>query len=182
MSMRIQLSRATSKTSIAVFSMPIGVMMWRLVRRITVLIDLLVHQVPVAVLCERWHLSPSCLYELAEGLSAARHGEFSSTAMVASPTEVDPKQKETLGRTHRCRSASRGFETACWNAVLIRVLIWHELVCCTTATMSVHYCITWAFRFKKARFVSDHSTRPSAWPGFRTSGRRLYGRPRVETA
>jgi len=28
-----------------------------------VLIDLLGHQVPVAVLCERWHLSPSCLYD-----------------------------------------------------------------------------------------------------------------------
>jgi hypothetical protein len=33
----------------------------RLVRRTTVLIDLLVHHVPVAVLCERWGLSPSCL-------------------------------------------------------------------------------------------------------------------------
>src|SRR5437870_10940018 len=35
----------------------------RLVRRITVLIDLLVHYVPIAALCERWGLSPSCLYD-----------------------------------------------------------------------------------------------------------------------
>src|SRR5207249_4038615 len=35
----------------------------RLVRRTTVLIDLLVHLVPVAVLCERWGLSASCLYD-----------------------------------------------------------------------------------------------------------------------
>jgi len=34
----------------------------RLVRRTTVLIDLLVHHVPVAVLCERWGLSPACIY------------------------------------------------------------------------------------------------------------------------
>ena len=33
----------------------------RLVRRITVLLDLLVQQVPMAVLCERWGLSLSCL-------------------------------------------------------------------------------------------------------------------------
>jgi hypothetical protein len=33
----------------------------RLVRRITVLLDLLGHQVPVEVLSERWGLSPSCL-------------------------------------------------------------------------------------------------------------------------
>ena len=36
-------------------------MMLRLVRRITVLLDL-AHQVPVEVLSERWGLSPSCLY------------------------------------------------------------------------------------------------------------------------
>src|SRR6059036_3165855 len=35
----------------------------RLVRRTTVLIDLLVHHVPLAVLCERWDLSASCLYD-----------------------------------------------------------------------------------------------------------------------
>jgi len=34
----------------------------RLVRRTTVLLDLLVHHVPLAVLCERWSLSPACLY------------------------------------------------------------------------------------------------------------------------
>jgi hypothetical protein len=33
----------------------------RLVRRIIVLLDLLVHQVPMAVLCERWGLSLACL-------------------------------------------------------------------------------------------------------------------------
>src|SRR5215475_7984254 len=35
----------------------------RLVRRITVLLDLLMHQVPVEMLSERWHLSLSCLYQ-----------------------------------------------------------------------------------------------------------------------
>jgi len=35
----------------------------RLVRRITVLLELLVQHVPVTVLCERWGLSPSCLYD-----------------------------------------------------------------------------------------------------------------------
>ena len=34
----------------------------RLVRRITVLLDLLGHQVSVEVLSARWRLSPSCLY------------------------------------------------------------------------------------------------------------------------
>ena len=34
----------------------------RLVRRTTVVIDLLVHHGPVAVLGERWGLSPACIY------------------------------------------------------------------------------------------------------------------------
>ena len=34
----------------------------RSVGRTTVLIDLLVHHMPVAVVCERWDLSLTCLY------------------------------------------------------------------------------------------------------------------------
>ena len=40
----------------------------RLVRRITVLLDLLVHQVPMAVLCERWGLSLACLSDWQKAL------------------------------------------------------------------------------------------------------------------
>src|SRR5438876_958192 len=40
----------------------------RLVRRITVLLDLLVEQVPMAVLCERWGLSLSGLYNWQKAL------------------------------------------------------------------------------------------------------------------
>jgi hypothetical protein len=35
----------------------------RLVRRVTVLIDLLVHHIPLEVLHERWGVSPSTIYE-----------------------------------------------------------------------------------------------------------------------
>jgi len=49
-----------------------------------------------------------------------------------------------------------GFETACWNAVLIRVLIWHEF----GVLYNRHYVCTLlhnvGFSFQKARFVSDH--------------------------
>src|SRR5262245_43244286 len=62
-SLRIQLSRATVKDLHSRLQPAYQRDDVRLVRRITVLIDLLVSQVPVAVLCERWHLSPSCLYD-----------------------------------------------------------------------------------------------------------------------
>ena len=63
MSIRIQLSHATVKALHSGLQHAYRKDDVRLVRRTTVLIDLLVHQVPVAVLCERWGLSPSCLYD-----------------------------------------------------------------------------------------------------------------------
>ena len=49
-----------------------------------------------------------------------------------------------------------GWETACWHAVLIRVLIWREF----GVLYNRHYVCTLlhnlGFSFQKARFVSDH--------------------------
>src|SRR6266480_4423248 len=60
---RIQRSRATVKALHSRLQQAYQKDDVRLVRRTTVLIDLLVHHVPVSVLCERWGLSPSCLYD-----------------------------------------------------------------------------------------------------------------------
>src|SRR5438132_13602989 len=59
---RIQISRATVKELHSRLQRAYQRDDVRLVRRTTVLLDLLVHQVPVEVLSERWDLSPSCLY------------------------------------------------------------------------------------------------------------------------
>ncbi len=98
----------------------------RLVRRITVLIDLLVHQMPVAVVCERWGLSPACLYAwqkafLLHGMAGLvyRHGG-------GRPSKLTPKQKKRLVELLEAGPLVVGFETACWNSVLLRVLIWRE--------------------------------------------------------
>ena len=58
-----------------------------------------------------------------------------------------------------------GCETACWTAVLIRVLIWREfgvLYNCQYVCTLLH---NWGFSFQKARFVSDHldAARRHAW-------------------
>ena len=47
-------------------------------RRITVLLDLLVHHALVSVVCKRWRLSPSCLYAwqkafLVRGMDSLRY-------------------------------------------------------------------------------------------------------------
>ena len=79
----------------------------RLVRRITVLIDLLVHHVPVAMVGERWGLSPACLYAwqkafLLHGLDSLvyRHSGGRPFSQRRSPPEVDPASEATLGRAY----------------------------------------------------------------------------------
>src|SRR5262245_13667769 len=78
-SLRIQVSAATVKALHAKLQQAYLKDDVRLVRRTTVLIDLLVHHVPIAVLCERWGLSASCLYDwqrafLLHGLESLHYG------------------------------------------------------------------------------------------------------------
>lgn len=80
-SIRIQLSQATVKALHTHLQHAYRKDDMRLVRRITVLLDMLVHDVPVAVLHERWGVSPAGLY-----------------AWRRSPRKVDPEAEKTSGR------------------------------------------------------------------------------------
>src|SRR6266568_7413935 len=128
----------------------------RLVRRTTVLIDLLVHLVPVAVLCERWGLSASCLYDwqkafLLHGLDSLvyRHSGGRRPKLL-------PRQKQRWVELIEAGPLVVGCETACWNAVLIRVLIWREFGVLYNRQYVCTLLHNLGFSFQKARFVSDH--------------------------
>ena len=128
----------------------------RLVRRITVLIDLLVRQVPMAVLCERWGLSASCLYDwqrafLLRGLDSLvyRHGGGRRSKLTA-------KQKKRLVELLEAGPLVVGCETACWTSILIRVLIWREFGVLYNCQYVCTLLRNFGFSFQKARFVSDH--------------------------
>src|SRR3989441_10920483 len=128
----------------------------RLVRRTTVLLDLLVYHVPVELLCEQWGLSPACIYGwrqafLLRGMDSLvyRHGGGRRPKLTA-------KQKKRLVELIEAGPLVVGCETACWTSVLIRVLIWREfgvLYNCQYVCTLLH---NWGFSFQKARFVSDH--------------------------
>src|SRR4029450_10214147 len=62
-SLRIQVSAATVKALHTRLQQVYRKDDVRLVRGSRGVIDLLVHHVPMAVLCERWDLSASCLYD-----------------------------------------------------------------------------------------------------------------------
>jgi len=155
-SIRIQLSRVTVKDLHSRLQYAYQRDDVRLVRRTTVLIDLLVHQVPVAVLCERWGLSPACLYAwqkafLLRGLDSLIYRQSGGRR-----PKLTPKQKHRLVELLEAGPLVVGCETACWDAVLIRVLIWREFGVLYNRQYVCTLLHNLGFSFQKARFVSDH--------------------------
>jgi transposase len=128
----------------------------RLVRRISVLLDLLTHTASVAVLCERWGLSPSCLYDWQKAFMLRGMNSLIYRHSGGRPEKLTPRQKKRLVELIEAGPLVVGCETACWNSVLIRVLIWREF----GILYNRHYVCTLlhnlGFSFQKARFVSDH--------------------------
>jgi len=153
---RIQLSHATVKALSSRLQHAYRCDDVRLVRRTTVLIDLLVHHVPMAVLCERWGLSSSCLYDwqrafLLHGLESVRYRHGGGRR-----PKLTPKQKQRLVELLEAGPLVVGCETACWDAVLIRVLIWREFGVLYNRQYVCTLLHNLGFSFQKARFVSDH--------------------------
>src|SRR5438094_1388667 len=162
---RIQLSRTTVKDLHSRLQHAYQHDDVRLVRRTTVVIDLLVHHVPVAVLCERWGISPACLYHwqqafLLRGLDSLVYSHGGGRR-----PKLAPKQKRRLVELIEAGPLVVGCETACWTSVLIRGLIWREfgvLYNCQYVCTLLHNL---GFSFQRARFVSDHldTARRHAW-------------------
>ena len=155
-SLRIQVSAATVKALHTRLQQAYLKDDVRVVRRTTVLIDLLVHHVPMAVLCERWRLSVSCLYDWQKAFLLRGLDSLISRHSGGRPEKLTPSQKKRLVELIEAGPLVVGCETACWNSVLIRVLIWREF----GVLYNRHYVCTLlhnlGFSFQKARFVSDH--------------------------
>ena len=156
MCIRIQLSRATVKDLHHRLQHAYQRDDVRLVRRTTVLIDLLVHHVPMAVLCERWGLSSSCIYDwqrafLLHGLESLCYRHSGGRR-----PKLTPKKKQRLVELLEAGPLVVGCETACWDAVLIRVLIWREFGVLYNRQYVCTLLHNLGFSFQKARFVSDH--------------------------
>ena len=165
MCIRIQLSRVTVKDLHSRLQHAYQHDDVRLVRRTTVLLDLLVHSVPVEVLSARWGLSPSCIYRWRQDF--LRHGTDSLVYRHGGGRrpKLTPKQRKRLAELIEAGPQVVGLETACWDSVLIRVLIWREF----GVLYNRHYVCTLlhnlGFSVQKARFVSDHldAARRQAW-------------------
>jgi transposase len=117
------------------------------------------------VLCERWSLSPACVYAwqqafLLRGLDSLVYSHGGGRQ-----PKLPPRQQQRLVELIDAGPLVVGCETACWHSVLIRGLIWRE---CGVLS-NRHEVGTWlhnlGFALHKARCVSDHldTARRHAW-------------------
>ena len=156
MCMRIQLSRATVKDLHLRLQHAYQRDDVRLVRRTTVLLDLLVHHVPVEVLSERWGLSTSCIYQWRQAFMLRGMDRLVYQHGGGRRPKLTPRQKKRLVELIEAGPLVVGFETACWTAVLLRVLIWREFGVLYNRQYVCTLLHNLGFSFQKARFVSDH--------------------------
>jgi transposase len=181
-SIRIQVSNATVKALHTRLQDAYRRDKVRLVRRISVLLALLTQTASVPILCERWGLSPSCLYDWQKAFLLRGMDSLISRHSGGRPEKLTPRQKKRLVELLEAGPLVVGCETACWNAVLLRVLIWRECgvlynrhdVCTLLSNLG--------FSFQKARFVSDHldaATRlawlQDKWPALVRAAKRCKG-------
>jgi len=182
MSIRIQLSHATVKALHSRLQDAYRKDEVRLVRRISVLLDLLTQKASVAVRCERWGLSPSCLYDWQKALMLRDMDSLISRHSGGRPEKLTPRQKKRLVELIEAGPLVVGCETACWNSVLIRVLIWREFGVLSNRHDVCTLLSTLGFSFHKARFVSDHldaakrlAWLQNKWPAILRAAKRRKG-------
>ena len=153
---RIQLSRATVKDLHRRLQHAYQRDDVRLIRRTTVLLDLLVHHVPVERLSDRWGLSPSCLYQWRQAFLLRGMDSLVYHHSGGRRPKLTPRQQKRLVELIEAGPLVVGCETACWTAVLLRVLIWREFGVLYNRQYVCTLLHNLGFSFQKARFVSDH--------------------------
>jgi transposase len=163
---RIQFSRQTVKGLQARLQQAYQQDHVSLVRRISVLLEYVVHQTPVTVLSTRWGVSPACIYGwlkafLLEGMASVAYRRHRGGRQA----KLTKAQKKQLCKWIDAGPEAAGFETACWNSVLIQTVIKREFGVEYNRYYVCELLRNLGYSFQKARFVSDHldEARRQAW-------------------
>lgn len=156
MNLRIQLSRQTVKAMQRRLQEAYQHDDVRLVRRIYALLDHLVNGVPVAVLSERWGFTPACFYEWLMAFILTRLESLGYQPGGGRKAKLTLTQKKRLCALLDSGPQAAGFESACWNSILIRVLIEREFGVLYDRYYVCELLRNLGYSFQKARFVSDH--------------------------
>jgi transposase len=165
MNIRIQFTRQTVKALLNRRHQACQQDNVRLVRRISVLLEYVVHQTPVAVLSERWGISPACVYEWLSAFLVQGLDSLAYRYRGGRKAKLTSTQKKRLCALVDAGPQAAGFETACWNSILIQQVIKREFGVEYTRYYVCELLRNLGYSFQKARFVSDHldEARRQAW-------------------
>lgn len=156
MNIRIRLSRQTVKAMQARLHQAYDRGDLRLVRRISVLLEYLTQATPIATLSQKWGIVGSTIYlwlnELVlQGLDSLVYHHAGGR-----PAKLTKTQKKQLGHWLDQGPQKAGFDTACWNTVLIQELIRREFHVLYNRYYLCELLRHLGFSYQKAKFVSDH--------------------------
>jgi transposase len=165
MNIRIQLSRQTVKALRRRLQAAYRRDDVRLVRRIQALLDHLENKVPVAVVSAQWGISPACFYGWLHALILDGLDSLGCHSTGGRKAKLTPTQKKQLGQLIDAGPQAAGFGPACWNSILIRLLIEREFGVLYNRHYVCELLRNLGYSFQKARFVSDHldEARRVAW-------------------
>ena len=165
MNLRIHLSRQTVKALQQRLQAAYRRDDVRLVRRIQALLAHLVNGVPVARLSEQWGFTPACFYQWLTELLLHGLDSLGYQPGGGRKAKLTPTQKKRLGALIDAGPEAAGFDTACWNSIVIRVLIEREFGVLYDRYYVCELLRNLGYSFQKARFVSDHldEAKRQAW-------------------
>ena len=156
MDIRIQLSPQTVKAMQKRLQTAYRMDDVRLVRRTQALLDHLENKVSVAVLSRQWGFSPPCFYVWLTALILFGLESLSFQSSGGRKAKLTPTQKKRLGQLIEEGPQAAGFESGCWNSILVRLLIEREFGVLYNRYYVCELLRNLGFSFQKARFVSDH--------------------------
>jgi hypothetical protein len=159
----------------------------RLVRRRTVWLDLLGHQVPMAGLCERWGLRFACRYDWQQALLRRGRDSLVYGHGGGRRPPLTPRQKQRVVARLEAGPLAVGCETACGPSVLLRVLSWRECGVLDHRPYGGTRLPNLGFSCHKARLVSAPldtakrlAWREDTWPAMVRAATRTNGWIRFE--
>lgn len=171
MNIRIRLSRQTVKALQVRLHQAYDRGDLRLVRRISVLLEYLTQGTPIPTLSQKWGMAGATVYLWLNELVLNGLDSLVYQHAGGRPTKLTKTQKKQLGHWIDQGPQKAGFDTACWNTVLIQELIRREFHVLYNRYYLCELLRTLGFSYQKAKLVSDHldearrqTWRTQEWP------------------
>ncbi len=128
----------------------------RLVRRISILLGHLALNTPIPTLSESWKVGASTIYLWRDEFLVQRFASLVYQHRGGRPAKLTKTQKKQLCDWIDAGPQAAGFDTACWNTVLLQELIRREFGGLYDRYYLCELLRTLDYSYQKAKFVSDH--------------------------